>query len=303
MMDRTVTTSIDEALCNGCGRCVAVCPSETITMIEKKAVVTGTQSLNCGHCQAVCPTGAVRVGSLDPDFSTFNTFEAKSAWLPHGDGDIRELVNLMQSRRSCRNYQNRPVSKDVLEDLVRIGISAPSGTNSQKWTFTLLPDRQAVLHLARWVGNFFMKMNRTAENAFLRRALQLLGKPELENYFRDYYESVRDALEAWEKEGKDILFHGAPAAIVVGSKDDASCPAEDALLATQNILLSAHVLGLGTCPIGFAVEAMKRDRRIPKWMGIADDETVYAVIALGYPREKYQRVAGRKRALIRYFSR
>jgi nitroreductase/NAD-dependent dihydropyrimidine dehydrogenase PreA subunit len=303
MMDRTVKTIIDDQLCNGCGRCVTVCPSDTITMEGNKAVVTGTESLNCGHCMAVCPTGAVRVTSLDPAMSDFKTFEAESTWLPFGKGNIRELANLMQSRRSCRNYRAEPVPKDLLEDLVKMGISAPSGTNSQRWTFTILPDRPAVLRLANWVGDFFRKLNRTAENVYLRRTLQLLGKPELEDYFQNHYESVQNGLLTWEKEGKDLLFHGAPAAIVVGSKKDASCPAEDALLATQNILLSAHTLGLGTCLIGFAVEAMKRDRRIPRWIGIPDDEKAYAVIALGYPQEKYQRIAGRKRALMRYFSR
>jgi len=301
-MDKTVTTTIDEDLCNGCGLCVTVCPSDTITMKGKKAVVTGTESLNCGHCLAVCPTGAVQVASLDPALSTFKTFEAKSAWLPFGKGNIQELVNLMQSRRSCRNYQAKPVPTDILEDLVKTGISAPSGTNSQQWTFTILPDRLAVLQLGQWVGDFFRKMNRTAENTCLRKALKLLGKPELENYFQNHYDTIREGLETWEKGGKDLLFHGAPAAIVVGSKKEASCPAEDALLATQNILLSAHVLGLGTCLIGFAIEAMKRDKRIPRGIGMPDDENAYAVIALGYPNEKYQRVTGRKRALVRYFS-
>ena len=300
-MDRIVTTTIDQERCNGCGLCVTVCPSDTISMKGKKAVVTGTESLNCGHCLAVCPTGAVQVASLDPALSTFKTFEAKPEWSPFGKGDIRELVNLMQSRRSCRNYQAKPVPTDVLEDLVKAGISAPSGTNSQQWTFTILQDRLAVLQLAQWVGDFFRKLNRTAENTCLRKGLKLLGKSELEQYFQGHYETVRDALEAWEKEGKDLLFHGATAAIVVGSKKEASCPSEDALLATQNILLSAHVLGLGTCLIGFAIEAMKRDRRILKGIGMPEDESAYAVIALGYPNEKYQRIAGRKRALIRYF--
>jgi nitroreductase/NAD-dependent dihydropyrimidine dehydrogenase PreA subunit len=300
-MGETVTTTIDEELCNGCGLCVTVCPSDTITMKGKKAAVTGNESLNCGHCMAVCPTGAVQVASLNPALSTFKTFEAKCEWLPFGDGNIQELVRLMQSRRSCRNFQAKAVPKDIIEDLVKIGISAPSGTNSQQWTFTILPDRLAVLQLAQWVGGFFRKMNRTAENAYLRKTLQLLGKPELENYFQNHYESIREGLELWEKEGKDLLFHGATAAIVVGSKKEATCPAEDALLATQNILLSAHVLGIGTCLIGFAVEAMKRDKRIQRGIGMPDDENAYAVIALGYPNEKYQRLAGRKQALIRYF--
>ncbi|MDD5205629.1 MAG: nitroreductase family protein [Desulfobacterales bacterium] len=301
-MDRTVTTRIDQERCIGCGLCVEVCPSDTITMKGKKASVTGTESLNCGHCAAVCPSGAVQVTGLDPTLSTFKTFEARESWLPHGQGSIQDLVHIMQSRRSCRNFQTeKPVEKDLLEDLIKIGVSAPSGSNCQLWTFTILSRREAVLQLARMVGSFFEKTNRIAEKAWLRKAMKLIGKPELEFYYREYYQSIKEGLEQWEKEGADILFHGAPAAIVVGSKRQASCPAEDALLASQNILLGAHVFGLGTCLIGFAIEAMRRDKSILRRIGMPDDERAYAVIALGYPNEKYKRVAGRKQALIRYF--
>ncbi len=300
-MDRTVTTTIDEDLCTGCGLCVEVCPSDTITVKGKKAAVTGSESLNCGHCAAVCPTGAVRVAGIDAELSTFKTFPSRDSWLPHGQGNIQDLVQIMQSRRSCRNFHTeKAVPRELMEDLVKIGISAPSGTNCQMWTFTLLPRRDAVLRLAGMVGGFFEKMNRAAERAWLRKGLKLIGRPELEFYYREYYERVREGLEQWKKGGEDVLFHGAPAAIVVGSKKEASCPAEDALLATQNILLGAHVLGLGTCLIGFAIEAMKRDRRILRQIGIPEDERAYAVIALGYPNEKYRRVAGRKKALLRY---
>lgn len=301
-MDRTVTTTIDEALCNGCGLCVEICPKETITMNGEKALVAGLQSLNCGHCMAVCPTGAIKVAALDPTLSAFKNFEILEAWLPFGHGDIRGLVNLMQSRRSCRNFLEDPVPVDVLEDLVKIGITAPSGSNCQMWSFTVLPDRSAVEKLARWVAEFYGKINRAAERAWLRKGLKLLGKPQLEQYFQNHYQTVREGLETWEKEERDLLFHGAPAAVVVGSKKEASCPREDALLATQNMLLAAHVLGLGTCLIGFAIEAMKRDRSILRRIGMPADEAAYAVIALGYPRETYQRLTGRKQAMMRYFS-
>lgn len=300
-MDRTVTTIIDQDLCVGCGMCIPVCPSDTITMENGKACVTGDESLNCEHCAAVCPTGAIRVGSIDPSMYRFKTFPVNYKWNAHGEFDTESLVNLMQSRRSCRNYTNTPIDTDILEDLIKTGITAPSGTNSQRWTFTVLPDRQSVEDLGDKVRSFFLKLNKTAEKAWLRKLLSILGKPELATYYTDYYQSVKDRLKEWEETGRDSLFHGATAAIVVGSKKDASCPAEDALLATQNMLLAAHSMGLGTCLIGFVIAAMRQDKSIKKFLDIPGDETAYSVIALGYPDEKFQRVTGRKPAEIRYF--
>jgi len=112
---------------------------------------------------------------------------------------------------------------------------------------------------------------------------------------------VREALEEWHGSGKDRLFHGSTAAIVVGSRPGASCPAEDALLATQNILLAAHSMGLGSCLIGYAVAAMKKDPSIQRSVGIPSEEEIHAVIALGYPDDVYQRTAGRKNVTPRYF--
>jgi hypothetical protein len=59
-------------------------------------------------------------------------------------------------------------------------------------------------------------------------------------------------------------------------------------------------MGVGTCLIGFAVEAMRRDRSIQRALGIPDNETVHAVIALGQPAVTYLRPAGRKPVNIRY---
>ena len=301
MIDRTVATRIDQEKCIGCELCIKVCPSDTISMQDGKAQVTGDRSLQCGHCAAVCPVDAIRVATIEEQSLSFNSFNLANRWLPHGEFDTARLVQLMASRRSCRNYTDRAVDRSILEDLIKIGTTAPSGTNCQNWTFTVFPDRAAVAEFGQRIGGFFRKINRMAESRLLRTVLKMIGKPALDNYYREFYQSVKDALAEWEQHGRDRLFHGAAAVIVVASRPGGACPMEDAMLATQNILLAAHSMGLGSCLIGFAVEAIHNDPTIKSFIKIDAEETVYAVIALGYPDETYKGLTGRKRFELRYY--
>ena len=151
------------------------------------------------------------------------------------------------------------------------------------------------MHLGGEVGGFFRRLNRLARSRFVR-----LFSRSLRVYYRDYHSTVQEALDEWERTGRDRLFHGATAAIVVTSRPGASFPADDCLLATQNILLAAHAMGFGTCLIGFAVKAMTRDRRVARAVEVPDDEAVHSVIALGHPAVRYARTAGRRTPAIRF---
>jgi nitroreductase len=101
----------------------------------------------------------------------------------------------MASRRSCRSFLDTPVDSRILEDLVKLGCTAPSATNCQLWTFTILPSRKDVEHLGRLVGDFYVKLNAMAEKSWLRSIMKLVGKPELDRYYKNYYEFVKQGME------------------------------------------------------------------------------------------------------------
>ena len=299
-MVRPNNTTIDPDLCTGCGLCVEECPHDTLELIDDLAVATGEHSMGCDHCAAICPADAVTVGFVDPEATRLETLQVSDAWIPFGQPSAEALIQLMRSRRSTRDFQPEPVPLPVLRDLVRVGLSAPSGTNTQAWTFTILSDRPAVERLAEGVLGFFERLNKLAGNTPVRLASSLVmkGNP-LGRYYEQYYARVSEAIEEYRAGGRERLTHRAPAAILIGSRPDSTTPVEDASLAAQNILLAAHAMGYGTCLVGFAVEAMARDAGIKRSLGIPDDEKIRAVIVIGRSGRCFERAAGRAKAEVR----
>ncbi len=52
---------VDEAACDGCGECVAICHAEAVTLLGGKASLAHPEACDyCTDCEAVCPVGAMR---------------------------------------------------------------------------------------------------------------------------------------------------------------------------------------------------------------------------------------------------
>lgn len=292
---------INPELCSGCRICVRICPARAFTLVNNTAVLNGECTFLCDHCAAACPQAAIITNFPEFAYCRLLTIPDPTTLAP-APVPPAELVRLMQARRSCRLYTDREPGRKILTDLVTIAKTAPSGTNSQQWTFSIINKRSRVIEFGTEIAAYYKKLNRLAEMKWLRQILQLCGKPELNHYYREYYEPIKEGLDLWYEKNEDRLFHGAPALIFIGARPGAGCPAEDALLATQNILLAAESMGLGTCLIGFAVEAMRRDAGIQKTLNIPASEKIYSVIALGYPAIKFQRPAQRRKVAINWIA-
>jgi nitroreductase len=81
------------------------------------------------------------------------------------------------------------------------------------------------------------------------------------------------------------VFYDGGTLIVICARPAEWPPHEDCCLAAQNLMLAAHGLGLGTCPIGFAREALN-EPEFRRELGLPDDHEAVLPILLGYPRER-----------------
>ncbi len=292
---------INPELCNGCRICIKICPARAFSLVNNTAVLTGECTFACDHCAAACPQAAIKTQFPGFELCHITTISDPTA-LATTPAPPEKIVTLMRFRRSCRLYTDREISRGTLTDLVNIASTAPSGTNSQQWTFSIIDNRSRITGFGTEIAAYYKKLNRIAKLKWLRKTLQLCGKPELDHYYREYYELIKEGLDLWYEKDEDRLFHGAPALIFIGARANASCPGEDALLATQNILLAAESMGLGTCLIGFAVEAMRRDGKIQRTLNIPATEKIYSVIALGHPAIKFHRPTKRRKISINWIT-
>lgn len=175
-------------------------------------------------------------------------------------------MEALYGRRAVRAYTDRPVTRESVRALLDAAIQAPSAVNLQPWSFVVLQD--AAL------------LRRLSERA---KALSLA--------------SLRPGTPLWEHRARladpaHDVFHGARTVIVVCAAPGPWPGEEDCCLAAQNLMLAAHGLGLGTCPIGLAREALGE----PAWLAelaLPADHSVVMPIAVGYPLEFPTRPARR----------
>ena len=61
---------------------------------------------------------------------------------------MNETMNTILTRRSIRKFTDKPIPKEVLEDLVKAALHAPSGMGKQTWKFTVITNKDAIKRLA-----------------------------------------------------------------------------------------------------------------------------------------------------------
>jgi nitroreductase/NAD-dependent dihydropyrimidine dehydrogenase PreA subunit len=261
---------VQPGLCTNCGSCIADCPSRIIeTNGQKLPFILAENEGNCfrcQHCMAVCPTGAVSILGLDPANSL--TVSA-DAW-PR----FEQMSHLVRGRRSVRQYLANNVEPALIDRLLAELAYAPTGVNSRALTLTVVDDKGQMDQLRKRVMGTLVEAQKAGRI------------PERASY-------LQRVITAYVQRGTDVIFRGAPHALIVSAPPETLCGNEDVTIALAYFELLAQSAGLGTVWWGFFKAICELLPEVKTFFRLPADHHYYAML-FGHPSIHFARTVQRE---------
>jgi nitroreductase len=193
-----------------------------------------------------------------------------------------DVLEAMTERRSTRGFLDKPVEREILERLLFHATQAPSAINLQPWEFVIVSGEEKK-RLSRVLVKRMRERNISCGPG---------AKKQLSQHFVDRQRRLLECILPNLPEGTrfdefinkgSCNFYGAPTAVIV-TLDNAFSSARltDIGITVGYLVLAAHAMGLGTCPIGL-ISAFEDDIR--EELNIPEEKQVVIGIAVGYKDE------------------
>lgn len=196
---------------------------------------------------------------------------------------MNEIMAHIKGRRSRRSFLDKGIPGERIEDIIEVGRYAPSALNKQPWKFIVVTNRGSIKRLSDIVKS-------VAAKTFRFLPVLKIFKREL----RD--QQVISAIKKTVSSDTDTVFFNAPLLIlIVSNKDAGPYACKDCALASQNMMLYAHSLEIGSCFIGRA-DFLMRSKEAKDIIGLPPRHKIQAAIIFGYiPHENQTPVTPTRR--------
>ncbi|MBN1888985.1 MAG: nitroreductase family protein [Thermoflexales bacterium] len=280
---------LDTEKCTGCGLCTEVCGLDIIVRNGngQPTIDRAAYCHACGHCIAICPRNALSMPGAPGD--EFAPLRAPAI-------SPLDMETFLLTKRSCREFQDRPVDKSVIEKLIDVARMAPTSINCQERTFIVVTDAAKVAELREALRGHARSVLRLVKLAASKPAALFLS-PADQQHMRHLRADFEVALHHLDN-GDDYIFHNAPCLIFFTGITMDPSGRDHALGAQHYLMLYAETLGLGSCINGYAQSAPKV---LAKHLNVPQAYTIYGAIMLGYRKHTYRKRVYRKAASVAYY--
>jgi nitroreductase len=184
---------------------------------------------------------------------------------------INDTLKNIKQRRSIRSFKEEQIKKEELQAILEAGLYAPNA-GGQAWHFTVIQNKELL-----------DRLNSAAKES--ARQMNIEGIRELGN-----------------NEDFNCLYN-APTLVIVSGDRRAPMPLDaDCAAATENLLLAAESIGIGSCWIFFVTMAFNSPQgpELIKTLKIPEGYKPYYAVVLGYKNNADIDIPDRKPNLITY---
>ncbi len=207
-----------------------------------------------------------------------------------------DLLELMQTRKSVRQYDEKEISKEDLEKILKAGWLAPSWMNSQPWKFIAVQNKETKALLSE-LSNFQPHVKNAPCVIVCVADKNAWGR-------KDFGEVLKK--RGMTEDGIDKIF-SIPMFYppLLGDKTVLMRSLEQVTYAAAFMLLQAKNLGIDSCIIGaINNEATLNDdklqekkeliEKVNKVLNLKENEVIITILTLGYSAKKDDTAKQRK---------
>ena len=269
---------VHDERCIKCGKCAKVCPAGVLIQKQKGEIIS-VENINtciaCGHCADVCPTASL----VHSDFPPEKLHLIDYSRLPTPE----QVMTLIKTRRSNRAITSRPISQEVLDQIVEAARFAPTASNERNVSFSVITDPEKLRRVSDFTINKFDS------------GARILMNPIVKIFLKPFLKDVYDTLPAFyrfkqeHQAGNDPILRKATALLIIHTPESSEFGCENANLAYQNASLMAHSLGVSQIYMGFVIRAIRKFGKSTFAEITGVNGKVQAIMALGIPVFKYPR--------------
>lgn len=194
------------------------------------------------------------------------------------------VMNAVTSRKSVRNYSDRPIEDSVLNKILEAGRFAPSWVNVQPWKFIVVKSQATKDLLSESAGG-----QKQVKNA----QVVICCVADIQDWDKSRFGKVLEQ-RGLDNDTKNFMFESKlynPANL--GEFEALMRSVEQLTYAVAYMTLEAHELGVGACIVGaFANELTKKDdelaKKVKSVLGLNDKQVLVDLLTLGYEAESVE---------------